>query len=94
MEPDSKRQRGVKEDPLPLHKLRFLIGDRKSRSFLAKCFERVSQTTCVDAHTFMWNTEQGIFCQIPSDCTPVLASELDRGIYMEEIRRFWLYDSQ
>ncbi|KAJ7823929.1 hypothetical protein B0H13DRAFT_2375774 [Mycena leptocephala] len=35
MEPDSKRHRGVKEDPSPLHKLRFLVGDGKSSSFLA-----------------------------------------------------------
>jgi hypothetical protein len=94
MEPDSKRQRGVKEDPLPLHKLRFLVSDGKSSSFLATGFERVSQITCADAHTFMWNTERGIFCRIPSNCTPVLASERDRGIYMEELRRFRLYDSQ
>ncbi|KAJ7895430.1 hypothetical protein B0H13DRAFT_2338825 [Mycena leptocephala] len=94
METDSKCQRGVKEDPSPLHKLRFLIGDRKSNSFHATGFERVSQTTRVDAHTFMWNTEQGIFCRIPSNSTPVLALERDRGIYMQEIQRFRLYDSQ
>jgi hypothetical protein len=94
MEPDSKRHRGVKEDPSPLHKLRFLVGDGKSSSFLATGFERVSQITRADAHTFMWNTERGIFCRIPSDCTPVLASERDRGIYVEELRRFRLYDSQ
>ncbi|KAJ7789632.1 hypothetical protein B0H13DRAFT_1936405, partial [Mycena leptocephala] len=94
MELDSKRQRGVKEDPSPLHKLRFLVSDGKSSSFLAMGFERVSQTTRADAHTFMWNTERGIFCRIPNNCTPVLASERDRRIYVEGIRRFRLYDSQ
>jgi hypothetical protein len=94
MVPDSKHQRGVKEDPSPLHKLRFFVGDGKSSSFRATGFERVSQTTMADAHTFMWNTEQGIYCRIPNNCTPVLASERDRGIYVEGIKRFRLYDSQ
>ncbi|KAJ7832724.1 hypothetical protein B0H13DRAFT_2370817 [Mycena leptocephala] len=57
--------------PVALHKLRFLVGDGKSSSFLATGFERVSQITHADAHTFMWNTERGIFCRIPSNCTPV-----------------------
>lgn len=94
MEPDLKRQRGVKEDPLPLHKLGFLVSDGKSSSFLATGFEQVSQITRADTHTFMWNTEWGIFCRIPSNCTPVLASERDHGIYVEELQRFQLYDSQ
>jgi hypothetical protein len=94
MEREPKRQRDMEELPSPRHKLRFLIGDKKSRSFYAKGFEEVQQRSIADVHTFMWNTDRAIYGRIPNNHTPVLATEEDRGIYCAEVKRLRLYDTE
>ncbi|KAJ7912885.1 hypothetical protein B0H13DRAFT_1874461 [Mycena leptocephala] len=94
MEREPKHQRDMEELPSPRHKLRFLVGDKKSRSFYAKGFEEVQQRSIADVHTFMWNTDRAIYGRIPNNHTPVLATEEDRGIYCAEVKRLRLYDTE